>query len=226
VTDGGPGVVAVGIDGAAAGVWVSEDGTAWEEIQSEVIATPGLRLRGVAKWRDGLVAVGHFNAEDGDRDAAAVYAEPAATEWERADEEALAAPEEQNMISVTQFGNVLVAVGSDLRNGDRDGAVWTSADATSWTQVSQATLREEGEEEIHAVFPVPGFGLVAGGSNDGEAGLWTSRDGQTWSRVSAPGLQGDGNVIRGFSLLNGQLIAAGVVNGTDAGAWVIQIPRA
>ena len=224
VTDGGPGVVAVGRDGAGAGVWVSEDGAAWEEVQSEVIATPGLYLRGVAKWRDGIVAVGLVNAE-GDRDAAAIFGPPDATTWERADEEGLAAPGKQSMISVTEFGNALVAVGSDERSGEADAAIWTSGDAQTWTQVSQATLVDEGHEEIHAVTTVPGFGLIAGGSDDGDAGLWTSRDGQTWIRVSDQVFAGPGDqVIRGFVQVGGQLIAAGT-NGADAGAWVIRLPR-
>ncbi len=224
VTDGGPGVVAVGRDGAGAGVWVSEDGATWEKVQSEVIATPGLYLRGVAKWREGIVAVGLIRDAEGDRDAAAVFGPPDATTWERADEEGLAAPGKQSMISVTEFGNALVAVGSDERSGEADAAVWTSGDAQTWTQVSQATLVAEGYEEIHAVTTVPGFGLVAGGSDDGDAGLWTSRDGQTWIRVSDPAFVGPGDqVIRGFVQANGQLIAAGT-NGADAGAWVIRLP--
>ena len=75
VTLGGPGLVAVGEDGAPAAVWVSSDGRAWQRIQHDeaVFGGDGAQMMySVTLGGPGLVAVGY----DLWRESAAVWTSP------------------------------------------------------------------------------------------------------------------------------------------------------
>jgi hypothetical protein len=96
--------------------------------------------------------------------------------------------------SVTAGGAGLVAVGSELTDGGEiDGAVWTSADGTTWARVpdEEGVFGGPGIQAIADV-TVGGPGLVAVGRSSAVVGsdtyataaVWTSADGFTWSRVA------------------------------------------
>ena len=75
VTAGGPGLVAVGVDGSGdedAAVWTSVDGLTWFRVPDDESVLGGVRsqmMLSVIDREQGLVGVGRDDA-DGDRDAA------------------------------------------------------------------------------------------------------------------------------------------------------------
>jgi hypothetical protein len=164
VTAGGPGLVAVGNDGAAgyeqanAAVWTSGDGFTWTRVPDDEAVFGGRyrqRMLSVTAVGAGLVAVG----SDGhpiDRYEielaadAAVWTSPDGLTWSRVphDEAVFGGPGRQQMNSVTVGGPGLVAVGSSEEEKvgpedaadesafvNHDAAVWTSPDGMTWSRV-------------------------------------------------------------------------------------------
>ncbi len=173
VTAGGPGVVAVGEDGAAAAVWTSIDGLAWSRVahDEEVFGGSGRQwMAGVSVGGPGLVAVGFDEAEQ----AAAVWTSEDGLSWSRVahDPQALGGSDSQSMRAVEAAGPGLVAVGG----AEGDPAVWTSEDGLSWSRVphDEDAFGGEGRRWMWAV-TVGGPGLVAVGAGGNDAaGVWTS----------------------------------------------------
>lgn len=206
VTAGGPGLVAVGLDGdqGPAAVWTSSDGITW----TEAAAVPrwetsgGERMESVTLGGPGLVAVGTsvWTSVDGItwtlRDAGLTSHDTSAStgsDW-------------QMMKSVTAGGPGLVAVGINWGSGG--GAVWTSVDGITWSRVprDQAVFGNSITTSVTAGGP----GLVAVGrvwsipDEDTDAGVWTSVDGTTWSRVP-----NDGSVFGGAGVQQMLSVTAG-----------------
>jgi hypothetical protein len=110
--------------------------------------------------------------------------------WSRVahDEAVFGGGDDQEMWSVATGGPGLVAVGYDESDGDRDAAVWVSADGWTWSRVphDEAVFGGTDEQEMASV-GASGSGLVAvGDDNSGgnwDAAVWASGDGLTWSRV-------------------------------------------
>ena len=125
VTEGGPGLVAVGSD-----QWTSPDGITWSRGSDNEAAFGGEGIPlmlSVTAGGPGLVAVSvEFSAGDFD---AAVWTSPDGITWSRVphDEAVFGGESEQWMWSVTAGGPGLVAVGHDGTGGDQDGAVWVAA---------------------------------------------------------------------------------------------------
>lgn len=213
VTVGGPGLVAVGMDGfgrdADAVVWTSVDGINWVRLPDDEAVLGGEPsisvLQGVTVGGPGLVAVGSYGFP-GDVDAA-VWTSADGTSWVRVphDDTVFGGTSPQWMLDVTVGGPGLVAVGSDYR----DAAVWTSVDGIKWVRVphDEAVFGGEGVQEIEHV-AAGGPGLVAVGydeSNDSSDGaVWTSPDGTSWSRIpddeavfGGEGFQGLSSVVAG-----------------------------
>jgi hypothetical protein len=190
VTAGGPGLVAVGLDGeSSAAAWTSSDGVTWTRApyvpHGETFST-GERMESVTLGGPGLVAVGTsvWTSVDGIawtwRDAGLTSHDTSfstGSDW-------------QLMTSVTAGGPGLVAVGVNWGSGG--GAVWTSVDGITWSRVP----RDEAVfgAGITTSVTAGGPGLVAVGrvwsipDEDTDAGVWTSVDGTTWSRVANDGL--------------------------------------
>ncbi len=132
VTVGGPGLVAVGLDGPGfdrAEVWTSPDGITWSQVRHDeaIFGGEGDQLMSsVTAGGPGLVAVG-LDGSGGDFDAALWISSDGIT-WSRVpdDEAALGGEDEQQMASVTVGGPGLVAVGSDELRAV-DAAVWVVA---------------------------------------------------------------------------------------------------
>jgi hypothetical protein len=200
VTAGGPGLVAVGVDGPLddldAAVWTSPDGITWSRVPHDeaVFGGEGLQvMENVTVGGPGLVAVGSEVPGDFDQ-RAAVWTSPDGITWSRVphDEAVFGGADEfshQQMISVTAGGPGLVAVGNK-QTGVGQAVVWTSPDGVTWPRVphDEAVL---GGHEVREMFGVTagGPGLVAVGSDgagdgvDKDAVVWTSPDGINWSRV-------------------------------------------
>ncbi len=204
VTAGGPGLVAVGSDGAFGevdvAVWNSSDGITWSRVPHDESVFGGegfLEMVSVTAGGPGLVAVGGEESEEGI--VAAVWTSPDGITWSRvAHDEAIFGGEGlQAMVSVTAGGPGLVAVGYEISADDWDdldtwvgvAAVWTSSDGITWSRVPHdvAVFGGEGFPEMMSV-TAGGPGLVAVGrvwSDDvSDAAAWTSPNGITWSRVA------------------------------------------
>jgi hypothetical protein len=156
VTAGGPGLVAVGEDGAGAAVWTSVDGFDWVQVSddeaifsatygsdfatdSRVYQPPpagaGLAMNEVIAVGHGLVAVGgptydHRGPIDGVL-GAAVWTSPDGITWSRVphDTAVFGGTGEIGISSVTTAGSNLVAVGSNQHSIeiDANAAVWLAA---------------------------------------------------------------------------------------------------
>jgi hypothetical protein len=131
VTAGGPGLVAVGSDvdeycGAFAAVWTSVDGITWSRVQEDGRVFGSQTINDVIATDFGLVAVG---SRDGDtHGSAVVWTSPDGIRWSQLahDETALGGVGDQMIMSVTETGSGLVAVGSDTRGSiTTHAAVWT-----------------------------------------------------------------------------------------------------
>lgn len=194
VTAGGPGLVAVGIDGHPHGenvnpvVWTSPDGLNWSRVPYDE-AIFGIRegvhwtsMASVTAGGPGLVAVGGDSRGSDGRGGAAVWTSVDGITWSRVPHDE--AVFDGWMSSVTAGGPGLVAVGWD----DMGAVVWTSVDGTTWSRVphDQEVFGAASMTSVTAGGP----GLVAVGTEGNPEGaqvvnavVWTSGDGITWSRV-------------------------------------------
>ena len=89
--------------------------------------------------------------------------------------------------SVVAGGPGLVAAGTEgIRSGDRDGAVWLSADGRTWIIVEDDVLGGPGDQKINSV-TAGGPGLVAAGiameKAPADGVVWVSADGHAWERI-------------------------------------------
>jgi hypothetical protein len=130
VTAFGDGFVAVGSDTAGgdteAAVWVSEDGTRWERVDSPDLAASGTNrsMSDVAADGDRVLA-GGVNGNKAD-----VWASSDGRTWTLATNVAAFAPSSGNTFEVSGLavdGDAVVAVGSSKANGDEDAMSWRSA---------------------------------------------------------------------------------------------------
>jgi hypothetical protein len=190
VTAGGPGLVAVGIDGTLdteegnAAVWTSADGFTWSRVPHDEAVFGGAgeqRMLSVTRGGPGLVAVGFDWPADTDLVDAAVWTSPDGFTWSRVphDEAVFGGEQEQKMLGVTAGGPGLVAVGSDGYSGEpgnrpfdepaADAAVWTSPDGFTWSRVphDEAVFGGAGAQRMLSVTS-GGPGLVAVGTVSGD----------------------------------------------------------
>ena len=221
-TEGGPGLVAVGVGCEAetgecalrATAWTSIDGTSWTRTPEDATAfgdgtTQTSGMADVADTSHGLVAVGsmkHWTFDDGGVEEL-VTIHPAAwisddgITWERSWEGTGSAidPNDLNEIHVTMDSVVegpdglLVGVGATLdENGVGIATAWTSRDGRQWERI----------EPDNTVF-TPGtvmldvalgeHGYVAVGTDNGtNAAIWQSPDGVTWARIDTASQSFDG----------------------------------
>jgi hypothetical protein len=210
VTEGGPGLVAVGEarsetgQGVGAGVWVSSDGEAWERISSDAFGGSG--MFDVLATSAGLVAVGTAGYEQEVVDAT-VWLSSDGLGWSRLSplpHDDSVSPANSLLLGVVGGGPGLVAWGED---GNGPG-VWASADGRAWelsTDPDLAPSREEialAEQEglcagltLSDVTAGDGLLVAVGystvGTCEGMPGdtlrlspvVWVSADGLAWDRV-------------------------------------------
>jgi hypothetical protein len=138
VTVGGPGLVAVGYDGAVnrydAAVWTSVDGLTWARIPQDELVFGGSDVQGmnaVAAGGPGLVAVGYTRTRTGFD--AVVWVSADGQAWARVphDGGVFGGLSSQEMSGVVAGGPGLIAVGHSMAitgwvPRDSDAAVWVS----------------------------------------------------------------------------------------------------
>jgi hypothetical protein len=194
VTAGGPGLVAVGMDGpwgdGDAAVWTSVDGFTWSRVPHDEMVFGGVDsqvIQDVTVGGPGLVAVGMDGGrgpwDNNPESNAAVWTSVDGVTWSRVpdDDAVFSSGGNPVMLSVATGGPGLVAVGADFwPSGQVRTPVWTSIDGITWTRVPDDVTVRGALTSVTAGGP----GLVAVGIDATEAnGVWTSVDGITWSRV-------------------------------------------
>lgn len=252
VTAGGPGLVAVGIEGHPHGpnnnaaVWTSVDGVTWSRVpHTDAIFGRAddrnyTELESVTVGGPGLVAVGGSWSGVAGQGGAAVWTSVDGVTWSRVPHSD--AFSGGGMSSVAAGGPGLVAVGWD----DMGAAVWTSVDGVAWSRVPHdgAVFDAAAMNSVTTAGP----GLVAVGTNEHDnprgadlvgAVVWTSLDGITWSRTpqndavfgtqdpSLPALE-----MRSVAASGSRLVAVGAnkrhdtfgATKSDAAVWVSEQP--
>ena len=158
-----------------------------------------------------------------DASDAAVWVSSDGEEWERVCHPSLGGPGEQQMLGVTATDSLLVAVGSEVVDGDRDGVVWLSEDGRDWRRSDSEDLGGSGEQWIVDV-AFTDVGLVAVGSvgrtRDQDAAFWTSDEGVVWDRAAAiPSFGGAGHQSVNSVVQSGGVVLAGGQNVNDGILW-------
>lgn len=143
---------------------------------SDVIATPS-----------GYLAVGSI----GKPADAAVWTSTDGDSWKRAVSASLGGDRFQSADVAVVGGPGFVVGGSGDTGPAEYGAIWSSADARSWTLTPQTPLLFGGTNGsgVEAFAKVGGKLLAAGhasavGTGGYSLGIWTSADGTTWKRAS------------------------------------------
>lgn len=214
VTDGGPGLVAVGLAGLDGGVWTSPDAKDWMRVLDDEGVFANATISDVTLHGSVLVAVGHTGHIGEDNDAA-VWTSSDGINWTRVpdNEDVFGGNGSQGMNRVTSGGTGLVAVGA----ADGDAAVWTSPDGMTWTRVRDTggELGGEGDQWMNSVTR-GGTGLVAVGTtavdDDRSGAVWASPDGDSWTRVRDIGTLEEGKRItelRSVAAVEDVLVAVG-----------------
>ncbi|MGH2580804.1 MAG: hypothetical protein ACRDGP_08155, partial [Actinomycetota bacterium] len=133
VLDAGPGLVAVGIDDSGgdvdAAVWTSTDGRIWTRVP-HVEATFGgrgaQRMSSLSIFGKTIIAAGYSETAAGDSNGA-IWLSPDGTSWTRQGPVAsspLGGQGRQRINGLIVLGKKLIAVGSETRAFDDQGAVW------------------------------------------------------------------------------------------------------
>lgn len=237
VTAGGPGLVAVGMDGpwgdGDAAVWTSMDGFTWSRVPHDETVFGGVDsqvIYDVTVGGPGLVAVGGDGGrgwwDNNPEQNAAVWASVDGVTWSRVphDETVFSSGGSPVMLSVTVGGPGLVAVGADLGPTNlAETPVWTSPDGITWTRVPDQGAGRGAMTSVTAGGP----GVVAVGNFGDPAfanGAWTSPDGITWSRVTDDEAVFGGAEdvwISDVTVAGPGLLAVGE-HGGDAAVWVTE----
>jgi hypothetical protein len=244
--------------GRSAAVWVSEDGgQTWRPASGIEAAFGGVAVEStgapgggalpvdVVATPSGFVAVG-LDGSGGDWDAA-VWTSPDGLAWSRVphDEAVFGGPGTQAMIGIEASGPGLVAVGHEsltldeseppvAADADRDGAVWVSADGSTWARVphDEAVFGGDGDQVITGVAAGPAGIVAVGRTAEGEqtsAAVWVSTDGASWARVD-DGLftgPGQGAAMRDVIAVGDRFVAVGwagvtgdLGSGTVGAVWL------
>jgi len=205
ITEGGPGLVAVGMgceDDTAPclshpTVWTSVDGTEWTRsgADPDVFGEGGAMLD-VMVTDHGIIAVGSTMEVGSDEtflSRSAVWFSPDGADWSRVWDGDPFDTEESRFIpgimAVTADpAGLIVGVGTAENDlGEFVGAAWVSTDGQSWERVEPNSSEFGSDTGADVtVFDVTwsSAGFIAVGTEDGtEVAIWQSTDGRSWNRV-------------------------------------------
>jgi hypothetical protein len=144
--------------------------------------------------------------------------------WTRASDSQLGGAGDQTLTSIVRAAGVLVAGGSDTSSGDRDAAVWTSPNGSTWQRA--AGLKAPGDQAIGSVSAFQGGVLAVGVDNsqgDLDAALWQSSDGKQWESLGGRRVGGTDEHVNRLTNTPLGVVGAGwqTRNGDDDGAvWL------
>lgn len=208
VTEGGPGVVAVGMGCedeveqcvAHPTVWTSTDGTEWVRSAADpaVFASDiGVHESGamldVIATDEGLIAAGNIGAGEGDAFAsqAAVWSSADGVTWSRewVDSDRIAtSPYVPGIVALAPGpgGSIVGAGNAEDPEGNTVAAFWISTDGGEWERAAHDPEVFPAGSAALDVSSGP-RGYVAVGSVGGEeAAIWRSQDGRIWEFVDTP----------------------------------------
>jgi hypothetical protein len=229
-------LVAVGEDDGDAGVWITEDGSAWrrpEDPAGELGGTGDqvmLRVEGVTiGGSKGLIAVG-YEKIDGNEDGAVWLGDPDGGGWQRVRGTDLpfSRDGDQRIVDVMPDGSGgAIAVGyAESGGGDLDAAVWRSTDGRHWSRSRDIALGGPGDQALMRIRSSGSDELpriIAVGSDDSngslDAALWYSDDGRTWvkQRIEGAGSQSPGSQeLLAFGFEGSDVLAVGSDDGSPA----------
>lgn len=154
---------------------------------------------------------------------AAVWISPDGNDWERVCHPSLGGSGEQQMLGLAFSGDRLVAVGTEIVDGERDAVVWLSEDGREWRRSTSVDLAGSGEQWLTDV-AFTDFGWIAVGSagrtRDLDAAIWVSDDGAAWTRAkSIPSFQGTGLQSANTVTQSGSVVFAGGRDVNDGALW-------
>jgi hypothetical protein len=217
----GPGLVAVGVNGAgditpdgdyleadSAGIWTSSDGLTWKAVGDSGSGLADGLITSVAKAGEELVAVGKHGSR------ASAWISENGSEWTPVGGKVF--DRNSEMDGVVAGGPGLVAVGSEGSNA----VVWTSSTGgRSWKRGdvfdhSTMTAVATGEPGLVAV----GY-LSIPGSGENTAAIWKSSDGLTWTRVRDPADEFDRAEMWTVTAFGSGFVAAGASSDGSA-VWI------
>jgi hypothetical protein len=161
-------LVAVGSADGEAGVWVSDDGEAWDRVNAAALGGDGdQEMLDAARFESTVVAVGR----DGERGA--VWLSTDGQNWTRVrdPEDVFAGSDSVRLnrvydAALASRGAALVAGGS----AGGDAAVWVSNDGRRWAREPARALGGEGDQTVMSFRKQEG-GVIAVGSSESEDGL-------------------------------------------------------
>jgi hypothetical protein len=204
VTEGGPGIVAVGFGCendaepcmAYPTVWTSEDGTVWNRSAADpdVFGESGAMLDVVAT-EHGIIAAGGFYTGEGDTALIqpTVWLSQDGIEWERVwqgdgfDFSAATTITGFQALTVSPDGRVVGVGTAPNDQGDFVAAVWTTTDGRDWERIdpNSAAFTSDTNSDISVVDVASGpGGFVAVGTDGGTSvAIWHSPDGLDWTRA-------------------------------------------
>jgi hypothetical protein len=232
VTTGGPGLVAVGLDGElGSAAWTSVDGTDWLKVDFN----PFIDESGgwpivwdVSADTQGLMAVGNIDL------VPTVWTSLDGVSWESSQLSDPLADIRGETQAVVRLGETIVGAGfaaEDVGMGEHVAGLWVSNDAgTTWSQVPPFTSTVR-QTDLFGLVATPS-GLVAGAQqydwNDPDwsrTAIWISRDdGDTWEKIPHEdevfGGYGE-TAMKLFDLaaLGDTVVGVGAMRG-DPAAWV------
>ena len=189
---------------ADAAVWLSPDGRTWSRVEDPALSDRGTqRIYSLVVTQQGLIAGGthyHPNQFGLYNLDARIWVSADGSSWEVVDDATFGGPGWQFINTVVAVPSGLVAAGGDILGQPgyhNDAAVWTSADARTWTRVSDSALGGVGAQHISSVVLGP-EGLIAVGYDTSPRGnripaVWSSFDGARWVRVVDSGLEEPGH---------------------------------
>jgi photosystem II stability/assembly factor-like uncharacterized protein len=179
-------------------IWRSPDGTTWEKVTGNELATPIRTVLVMSVFNNALSAAAHG-------DGAEIWRSPtgALGSWVRVKQGGFGDPDNRAVNGLAEFNGKLYATAMN----DVDGiTVWCSSDGTNWVQANSAGFGDSQNTDAGGTAVLGGY-LYVGVKNTAAGGQVWRFNGTQWEQVVANGFGDMNNVnIEGLFTLNDQLI--------------------